>query len=63
MGKKIDILGNLSLLIMFVGLGVGALDSYYFNEAYRYLIEYFVLVGLLGFGLSITLTILFRNKL
>ena len=61
--KYLKLLFNVSLGMLFVAFIFVLIDWYFFNEQHKALIKPVGLIGLVGFGLGVVLTLLFRKRL
>lgn len=61
--KYLKLLFNVSLGILFTAFIFVLIDWCFFNEQHKEFIKPIALIGLVGFGLGIVFTLLFRKRL
>ena len=61
--KYLKLLFNISLGMLFTVFLFVLFDWYFFDEQHKEFIKPFGLIGLVGFGLGVVLTLLFRKRL
>ena len=61
--KYLKLLFNVSLGMLFAAFIFVLIDWYFFNEQHKEFIKPFGILGLVGFGIGVVFTLLFRKRL